>query len=267
MTAVGFVGAGAMGTPMVERLVDAGYTTNVFARREDVLAPLVRRGAIQCSSIAEVASKASVMVLCVFSDEQVVEVCLGESGLLASMNPGAVLALHTTGSPMLARTLHAKAQERGVAVVDAPVSGGPIDIRSGKLTVLLGGAEKDVSTCTSVLSAYADPIIHVGGIGAAQVVKLINNALLAANLALALEAARVGHQLGIETATLVEGISHCSGESHALSMVGAATSAEQLLNLIRPFLRKDLSTVSAVARELDLDLGALEPLGWGVLGE
>ena len=216
MTNVGFVGAGAMGTPMIERLVDAGHTTSVFARREDVLVRVVERGAIRCNSIAEVASMASVVILCVYSDDQVVDVCLGASGLLASMNPGAVLAVHTTGSPELARTLHAQAQEYGVAVVDAPVSGGPADIRSGQLTVLLGGALGDASTCRSVLSAYADPILHVGDIGTAQAVKLVNNALLAANLAVALEAARVGSELGIDPSALAAGITHCSGASRAL---------------------------------------------------
>ena len=97
---VGFVGAGRMGRPMVERLLGAGVPTSLYARRPDRSSELEARGAVLAGSLSELAAGAEVVVVCVFTDEQVAAVCLGPDGLVASMRPDATLVVHTTGSPV-----------------------------------------------------------------------------------------------------------------------------------------------------------------------
>ena len=183
-TRVSFVGAGQMGSPMVQRLLDAGVPTTVYARRAEVRERFERAGAPVVAVISDAARDADVVIVCVYSDSEVDEVALGADGLLASMSPGAILALHTTGSPATAKRLAEAAAGRGVKVVDAPVSGGANDIVAGHLTVMLGGEPDDVERVSSVVAAYSDAIFPVGELGSAQALKLVNNALFAANVQL-----------------------------------------------------------------------------------
>jgi 3-hydroxyisobutyrate dehydrogenase-like beta-hydroxyacid dehydrogenase len=134
------------------------------------------------SATATITAKADVVCVCVFSDEQVTDVCLGD-GLLDAMPAGSVLVVHTTGSPATVRSLEKRAP-RGVGVIDCPVSGGPHDIAAGAITLLAGGAAEHVERAAPVLKAYGDPILHVGPLGAGQAVKLVNNAVFAASIGL-----------------------------------------------------------------------------------
>ena len=144
MTRVGFIGTGRMGAPMVRRLVDAGHEVRragPHAREGLAVSDL---GALPVTDLAAVAEGADAVIVCVFTDDQVREVCL-EDGLVAAMSPGAVLVVHTTGSPRTAETIAA----RGVDVVDAPVSGGPHDIAAGRVTLFVGGEDDAVKRVRS----------------------------------------------------------------------------------------------------------------------
>jgi 3-hydroxyisobutyrate dehydrogenase-like beta-hydroxyacid dehydrogenase len=196
-------------------------------------------------------------VICLFSDAQVQDLALGPNGILQAMRPGSVLVIHTTSSPSLARALAAAGARNGVAVVDAPVSGTAEDIAAGQVTVMLGGGEADVDRVRRVVAAYGDPVLHLGPLGSAQAVKLINNALFAAHVQLAGEAARIAAGFGADMATVAAAIQQSSGASYAMDVVLAMGSIERTTALAGPFLRKDIDTVSAVASELDIDLGEL----------
>ena len=126
---VGFVGAGRMGRPMVDRLVAAGHEVRVLARSQTARAALAAAGAHPVDQVPEAADGAAVVCVCVFTDDQVSEVC---RGLLAAMGEGATLVVHTTGSPRTVAALAARAAGHGVHVVDAPVSGGPHDVAAGR---------------------------------------------------------------------------------------------------------------------------------------
>ena len=128
-------------------------------------------------------------MVCVFTDDQVREVA---PDLIAAMPRGSVLVLHTTGSPRTAESLAADAAAHGVDVVDAPVSGGPHDIAAGRVTLWVGGTDEALERARPALSAYGDPVLHVGPIGSGQKVKLVNNTLFAAQIGLVAEAARLG---------------------------------------------------------------------------
>jgi 3-hydroxyisobutyrate dehydrogenase-like beta-hydroxyacid dehydrogenase len=256
MTRIGFVGAGRMGAPMVRRLVGAGYEVRALARSADQQAALSEMGAQACSTVAEVADSHAVFV-CVFTDEQVREVCI-DGPLLIHMRSGATLVVHTTGSPRTAEALADRAVAHGVAVVDAAVSGGPHDIAAGTLTVFAGGDGEALDRVRPAIASYADPILHVGALGNGQRVKLINNALFAAQIGLVAEAVRLGDQLGVPETALLHALPHASGASRALSGIAARGSVAAFAAAVSSFVSKDVSVVRKVAAELGGDLGVLE---------
>jgi 3-hydroxyisobutyrate dehydrogenase-like beta-hydroxyacid dehydrogenase len=130
---VGFIGAGRMGRPMVTRLVEAGHDVRALGRTPEKRRELEQLGASGVDDVSEAGAQADVVVLCVFTDEQVRQVCL-DSTLLPTMPSGSALVVHTTASPKTIEAIAARTYD--VDVVDAPVSGGPHDIAAGRLTLL-----------------------------------------------------------------------------------------------------------------------------------
>ncbi|HEY5855258.1 MAG TPA: NAD(P)-dependent oxidoreductase [Aldersonia sp.] len=255
MSRVGFVGAGRMGTPMVRRLVDAGHEVRTLGRSDEKRRAIAELGAVPCADTGSVADGAEIVVVCVFTDEQVVAVC---PNLLASMTPGTAIVVHTTGSPRTAEALAELGSEHGVSVVDAPVSGGPHDIAAGHITVFLGGTDNAVALVRPVLSAYADPIVHVGPTGSGQRVKLVNNALFAAQIGLVAESVHLAAQLGVPEDRLLAALPHGSSTSRALAGVAARGSVTEFAASVGEFVRKDITVVRKAIAELGGDLGALD---------
>ncbi len=256
---IGFIGAGRMGAPMVRRLAGAGHHVRALGRDDEKRAAVAELGAEPVSSASEAVAGADVTIVCVFTDEQVRTLCLDE-GLVDELPAGSVLVLHTTGSPRTAEALAERGAARGVAVIDAPVSGGPHDIAAGTVTVFAGGDEGAVARAREVLGAYADPVLHVGPVGAGQRVKLVNNALFAAQIGAVAEGVRLGDRLGIDEATLLTALTHGSAASRALGGIAATGSADAFIARVGEFIGKDVAVVRRTASELDSDLGRLEGL-------
>ena len=254
---VGFIGAGRMGGPMVARLVEAGHQVRALARSADRRRDLERRGASAVSELADTGAQADVVVLCVFTDEQVREVCL-DSALLPTMPSGSALVVHTTASPKTIEAIAARAGD--VDVVDAPVSGGPHDIAAGKLTLFVGGADGAVARVRPVLSCYGDPVLHVGPSGAGQKVKLVNNALFAGHIGLLAEAIRLGERLGVPESTVLAALAHGSATSRVLDIVATRGSVASFIEVAGEFVGKDVTVVRTIAEELGSDLGALDDI-------
>lgn len=254
---VGFVGAGRMGRPMVARLLAAGHEVTVLGRSPEARAALAADGARPAAEASAVAEQADVVCVCVFSDEQVREIAL-DGGLADAMPPGAILVIHTTGSPRTAQAIAAAGARRGVAVIDAPVSGGPHDIAAGHITLLVGGDGADVERARPVLSAYGDPILHTGPLGAGQAVKLVNNAVFAANIGLVAQAVRLGEQLGVPEEGLLAALPHGSAASRGLQVAAGRGSVATSARMLAEFLGKDVKVVREVAAELGATLGVLD---------
>jgi 3-hydroxyisobutyrate dehydrogenase len=254
MTHVGFVGAGRMGAPMVRRLVESGHQVRALGRTDDKCAAVRDLGAVPVSELAEVASGADVVIVCVFTDEQVHKVCL-QDGLVAAMRPGGALVVHTTGSPRTAQTI--AAQFPRIDVVDAPVSGGPHNIAAGEVTLFVGGSDDALSRVQPVLSSYGDPILHVGPLGAGQAVKLINNALFAAQIGLLAEAVTLGASLGVAEGKLLSSVTHGSGASRVGEFIAGRGSVQGFVTDVGKFIGKDVAVVRKIAAELGTDLGVL----------
>lgn len=257
MTQVGFVGAGRMGAPMVRRLSEAGHEVHALGRSVDKRRAVSELGAQPVTDLADVGREAEVVIVCVFTDEQVRQVCR-HSVLLSTMRPGSLLVIHTTGSPRTAQSVAAEAKSHDVQVLDAPVSGGPHDIAAGHVTLFVGGDDDAVTRVRPVLACYGDPILHVGPIGAGQGVKLVNNTLFAAQIGLLHEAVRLGDGLGIEEQRLLEALGHGSAASRVSSIVGARGSVGAFIDMVGEFVGKDVAVVRKTAAELGSDLGVLD---------
>lgn len=253
---VGFVGAGQMGEPMVLRLIAAGCRVQVYARRPEVRERLAAAGAVPVDSVAEVARDAGVVISCLFSDAQLLEVAGGADGLLANVAPGTVVVSHTTGNVSTLTDLTAKFPDP--VLVDAPVSGGAHDIEAGTLTVLLGGPDDAVARVRPVLAAYADPVITTGELGTALNLKLINNVLFAANAQLAAAAVALGKSLGVRDTSLFEALSQCSGGSRAAGYVQSAGGVDSFAKVVAPFMRKDVAACIEAAADRGVELGLLQ---------
>jgi 3-hydroxyisobutyrate dehydrogenase-like beta-hydroxyacid dehydrogenase len=257
MTRLGFVGAGRMGAPMVRRLVEAGHEVRALGRSVEKRRAVSELGAQPVTDLADVGDGAEVVVVCVFTDEQVVQVCL-DSVLLTTMPSDSALVIHTTGSPRTAKSIATGAEPHGIAVLDAPVSGGPHDIAAGQLTLFVGGPDDAVARIRPVLDTYGDPILHVGPVGAGQSVKLVNNTLFAAQIGLLHEAVRLGVQLGVGERRLLDAIGHGSAASRVASIVAARGSVDAFIEMAGEFVGKDVAVVRKVAAELGSELGLLD---------
>jgi 3-hydroxyisobutyrate dehydrogenase-like beta-hydroxyacid dehydrogenase len=246
-----------MGRPMVDRLVAAGHDVAVLGRTPEARDAVVAAGARPAAEANAVAENADVVCVCVFSDEQVRSIAL-DGGLTEAVPEGGVLVIHTTGSPRTAQAVAAAGAARGVAVIDSPVSGGPHDIAAGHITLLVGGADAHVERARPVLSAYGDPILHVGPLGAGQAVKLVNNAVFAANIGLVAQAVRLGGQLGVSEEGLLAALPHGSAASMGLTVAAGRGSVATSAKMLAEFLGKDVKVVREVAAELGATLGVLD---------
>jgi 3-hydroxyisobutyrate dehydrogenase len=264
---LGVVGVGQMGFPIVRRILARDHPVTFYARRPEVGAELVALGAVDGGSLAGVAENSDIVIICVYDDNDVKDVCLGTGGVIAHMNPGSVLVNHTTGDPATARLLSRHARVRRVYFLDAALSGSPADIADAKLTLLVGGREAVLRRTRPVLGCYADPVILVGRIGDGQWIKLVNNALLAANLSMVREAERALSALGLPLETALEALTHCSGDSRALRLASQMGSSEKLLEQAGRFIEKDVRTIRDVARARRVNLGLLGTAASSVGGE
>lgn len=250
---IGFVGVGRMGRPMLSRLVAAGHQVRALARSGEHLAVIGDAGAEAVHSVDAVCTGAHAVIVCVFSDEQVRQVCV-EQGLAAAMPDGSVLVVHTTGSPGTVEEIAA----RGVDVVDAPVSGGPHDAAAGSLTLFVGGADRAVNAIRPVLRSYGDPILHVGPVGAGQKVKLVNNAVFAAQIGLLAESVALAGRLGLAESALLDALRHGSAASRVLDLVATGGSVRAFVETAGPFVGKDVAVVRRIAADVGGGLGVLD---------
>jgi 3-hydroxyisobutyrate dehydrogenase len=255
MTRVGFVGTGRMGAPMVRRLVEAGHEVRALGRSDEKCQAVRELGASAVTELTGVAEGADVVVVCVFTDEQVKQICLS-GALVTAMPPGSVLVIHTTGSPATVEGI--ASQSPGVHVIDAPVSGGPHDIAAGKVTLFVGGSAEAVARAQPVLSSYGDPVLHVGPLGAGQRVKLVNNTLFAAQIGLLKEAVALGDRLGVDEAKMLAALPHGSAASRVSGFVAARGSVDAFIEGVGEFVGKDVAVARKIAAELGSDLGLID---------
>jgi 3-hydroxyisobutyrate dehydrogenase-like beta-hydroxyacid dehydrogenase len=249
---VGFIGLGSQGAPMAQALIDAGHDTVLWARRTESLEPFADTVHV-ASSPAELAELADVVGICVLKDDDVVEVALRPDGLLAGITPGTAVLIHSTVHPITCQQLGKRFSERRTHLLDAPVSGGGEAARARRLLVMVGGDHGVYTTVAPVLSAFGDPVVHLGALGAGQQAKLLNNLLLTATLGLAHQTAELAGGLGMDAAALMSVLQHASGRSYAVEMyaglIGGLRPPSARVRTIAELLGKDV----VIAREVSED--------------
>jgi 3-hydroxyisobutyrate dehydrogenase-like beta-hydroxyacid dehydrogenase len=211
---LGFVGVGRMGGPMAKRLIAAGYDVTVYDRSEAALRPLVEAGAKAARSVAEVASAAETVLVSLPTPDIVREVALGPDGIVAGNQVRTLIDLSTTG-PRVAAAVAAGLKDREIAWVDAPVSGGVNGAVKGTLAVMV--------SCERRLFVRLEPVLkNIGKVffigeqpGMGQTMKLINNMLSAAAMAVSCEGIVMGAKAGLDPAVMIDVISAGSGMNTA----------------------------------------------------
>jgi 3-hydroxyisobutyrate dehydrogenase len=187
-TQLGFIGLGIMGRGMAHNLLKAGFPLTVWNRTASRADEFAQAGANVSASPADLAARADVVFICVSDTPDVEAVLFDENGAIHGLRPGALVVDHSTISPTATRDFATRLAERGVQMLDAPVSGGSEGAARGTLSIMVGGAAADFERATPYLAAMGKTLTHVGPGGAGQTVKLVNQILVVVNMLAASEA-------------------------------------------------------------------------------
>ena len=239
---------GQPGRPHGPPIIDAGYDTTLWARRPATLVRFDDTPARRAASPADLAAASDLVCICVVDDADVEEVLTGERGVLTGLRKGGVIAVHSTVHPDTCSRLADRARTHGVALIDAPVSGGGPAAAEGRLVVMAGGEPGTVAYCRPVFATYGNPVVHLGPLGTGQLAKLLNNVLFTANLATAADTLALGRELAIDPTALAQVLAKGSAGSFALDRVASAGGTlERIAAHAEPLLRKDVRLVGDVA--------------------
>jgi 2-hydroxy-3-oxopropionate reductase len=204
---VGFVGLGIMGAPMAANLLEAGHDLVVHNRTRTKAEQLMQYGALVADSPREVAELSDISITMLPGPFQVEEVVARADGLLEGAKEGSLIVDMSTSSPHLAQELARTARERGVGMLDAPVSGGDVGARNGTLSIMVGGEEGDFERARPLFEVMGETVIHVGGAGAGQVVKACNQIVVALVIEAVAEALVLGSKAGVKPEKTIEVLS------------------------------------------------------------
>jgi 3-hydroxyisobutyrate dehydrogenase-like beta-hydroxyacid dehydrogenase len=213
---VGIIGIGTMGKAMAGNILKAGHTLNIFARNPEKATELEKQGAKLLASPAEVAAASDYVVLSLPFDPEVEEVLLGARGVAEGAKPGLLILDTTTGSTKAAVQIAGRLRPRGIAYLDAPVSGGAKGAIEGKLTFVVGGEGPDIERATPLMKCLGQHIHHLGPVGAGRGLKALIQIIAALNTLTLCEAAVLGKRLGIEPAKFYEALSDTAANSYHL---------------------------------------------------
>ncbi|MBV8037800.1 NAD(P)-dependent oxidoreductase [Roseateles sp.] len=247
---VAFLGLGVMGHPMAGHLARAGHQVTVYNRTAAKAEDWVKEYGGTCAATpAEAASGAEFVFCCVGNDDDLRSVVLGDSGALAGMTSGAVFVDHTTASAAVARELHAEAARRGVAFIDAPVSGGQAGAVNGALTVMCGGDAAPFDMAKPVVLAFAKAVTLLGGPGSGQLAKMVNQICIAGVVQGLAEAVRFGQNAGLDMVQVLDVIGKGAAQSWQMDNRGKTMVDDKFdFGFAVDWMRKDLGLVLDEAR-------------------
>lgn len=249
---IGFIGLGIMGRGMAANLLKAGFALTVWNRTASRSEELVAKGAAAGASPADVAAKSDIILICVSDTPDVEAVLFGENGVAHGARPGALVVDHSTISPQATQAFAAQLSEIGVPMLDAPVSGGSEGAAKGTLSIMVGGDADQFDRALPVFQAMGKTITHVGGNGAGQTVKLVNQVLVVGNCLAMCEALMFAQAGGVDLQKTYDAISQ-----------GAAGSW-MFTNRAPQIMRRDWRpgfTIDLQQKDLRLVLDAADQLG------
>ena len=254
---IGFIGLGIMGQGMARNLLRAGFDLVVWNRTRSKMDALVSEGASAAGSPAELARACDIVITCVSDTPDVEAVVLGENGVIHGLREGSLLIDMSTISPKVTREIAARLAEREVHMLDAPVSGGSEGAARGTLSIMVGGEADQVSRAMPILEAMGKTITHVGGHGAGQTVKLVNQILVVVNMLAVGEGLLFAQAGGLDLQKTLDAVTQGAAGSWMLSNRGPQVIARDW----RPGFTIDLQQ-----KDLRLVLEAADENGVPLLG-
>jgi 2-hydroxy-3-oxopropionate reductase len=253
--AVGFVGLGIMGAFMAGNLLEAGHELVVHNRTRTKAERLAQRGAKAADSPREVAEGSDVIITMLPGPPQVEEVVAGDGGLLEGAREGSLIIDMSTSSPILAQELARAARNKAVGMLDAPVSGGDVGARDGTLSIMVGGEEDDFERARPLFRVMGETVVHVGGVGAGQVVKACNQIVVALVIEAIAEALVLGSKAGVDPDRVVEVLSGGLASNKVLEVKGEKFLSHEFAPGGRvEYHRKDLGIALEAGREYEVTL-------------
>ncbi|HVS38093.1 MAG TPA: NAD(P)-dependent oxidoreductase [Gemmataceae bacterium] len=277
MTRIGWVGTGVMGRWMCQHLMTKGYAATVCNRTKERARPLLDAGAAWADTPRAVAEKSDVVFAIVGFPKDVREVFLGPQGVLAGAKSGAALVDMTTSEPSLAREIYAAAKAKGVAALDAPVSGGDVGAKNAALSIMVGGDAEVLEAVRPLLECMGKTIVHQGGPGAGQHTKMVNQILIASNMIGVCEALLYGWKAGLDLKTVLQSVGAGGAASWSLNNLGPRIIDRNFEPgfFVEHFI-KDMGIALDEARRMNLSLPglalanqlylAVQAQGWGRKG-
>ncbi|EAD1566393.1 NAD(P)-dependent oxidoreductase [Listeria monocytogenes] len=229
MEKIGFVGTGVMGSSMAGHLLEAGYEVLVYTRTKTKAEDLLEKGALWIKTPGELANKLDILISMVGYPKDVEELYLGENGFLENLAVGTVAIDMTTSSPALAKKMAEFGREKGIGVLDAPVSGGDIGAKNGTLAIMVGGSEDVFLKVKPIFDILGSSVILQGDAGAGQHTKMVNQIAIASNMIGVTEAIIYAEAAGLNPSSVLDSIS------------GGAAGSWSLANLIPRVLKDDFS--------------------------
>ena len=255
MRKIGFIGLGVMGKPMATNLLNAGYPLTVWNRTRSKMDDLLAKGASGAESPKEVAEKSDVVITIVTDSPDVEDIVLGPQGAIHGAYPSLVLIDMSTISPTVAQKVAKELSEKGVKMLDAPVSGGDVGAQKGTLSIMVGGPKETFDECLPILEVLGKRITHMGPNGMGQTTKLCNQVICALNIQAVCEGLMLGAKAGLDLKRLLDVVTAGAAGSWMLSNLGP----KMVEGDMRPGFKirhqqKDLRLVLQFAAELGLPL-------------
>jgi 2-hydroxy-3-oxopropionate reductase len=252
---VGFVGLGIMGAAMAGNLLEAEQELVVHNRTRTKAEQLISYGALVADSPREVAQVSDIIITMLPGPPEVDEVIAGEGGLLEGAREGSLIVEMSTSSPLLARELAHAARERGVRMLDGPVSGGDLGARDGTLSIMVGGEDDDFERARPLFEVMGETVVHVGGAGAGQVVKACNQIVVALAIEAVAEALVLGSKAGVAPDRVIEVLSGGLAANKVLDVKGEKFLSHDFTPGGKvEYHRKDLGIALAAGREYEVTL-------------
>jgi 2-hydroxy-3-oxopropionate reductase len=219
---IGFIGLGIMGKPMAHNLLKAGFAVVVHNRHQEVTDELIAEGASAGGCPREIAASCNVLITMLPDTPQVEEVLLGTEGVIEGAHEGLIVIDMSTISPIVTRTLADRLAERGIAMLDAPVSGGDKGAIDGTLSIMVGGDEDTFRRCLPIFQALGKTVVHVGKSGAGQVVKACNQIVVALVIEAVSEALVLGSKAGVDPAKILQVLNGGLAANRVIELRGAS---------------------------------------------
>ena len=259
MKTIGFIGVGVMGKPMVRNLMKRGYPVSIYSRTKAKVLDVIEEGAMWCDSVATCAAEKDVIITMVGFPKDVEEVYFGEDGILANAKSGAVTIDMTTTSPKLSERIYTEAKKRGIAALDAPVSGGDSGAIAGTLSIMVGGDREAFDRCQDIFEALGSSITYEGGAGKGQHTKMANQIALSGIVASVAEAIAYARRTGLDVDTMLASISKGAAGSWQMDHNAPKMVSGDMAPgfYIRHFI-KDMSIAAEEAEDVGLTLPVLD---------